>query len=139
MNRVTNNIVSLFYAIPASAILAVLVILFFVGTTGLNDTLDIASFMFTESKDNLIFILFTCIMFLCYVMAIIIKAGYINSPKRSIFNFITSIAVMLVSFIYIGGFIGLICIPAVIYSYLLVKQMHNKSLNQIGANNAPPG
>ena len=88
--------------------------LFFVGTTEIDETIDIANFMFTESKDKSKFIIFTCIMVLCYAMAIIIKAGYISSKKRSILNLIISTVVMLVSFMYIGEFIGIITMPVVI-------------------------
>ncbi len=133
MKNISVNVVSFFYALSGITILLTLLILFFVGTTGFNETSDIVKHVYLESEDNHIFILLTCIMVICFYMAVTYKVGLINTTSRANYSFIVSIIITLISFVLIGGFIGAILLPAAIYSFLFAKQIPNNAFKRDSA------
>ena len=121
MKNISNNTLLFFYAVPGVTIFLMLVILFFTGNTNTTDSIEFIKYAYTESDDSNLFVLLSCIMIIWLSITGILKYGLINSASRSISVFIVITMLSIVSFLYIGEFIALISVPAIVYSYLYTR------------------
>ena len=132
MKNVSNNTLLFFYAAPGVTLFLMLIILFFVGSSGTEETLSFIKYMYTESDEKHSFILLNCIMVIWLISAVSIKTGIINSLFRSIIILGILSVMTLLSFLYLGEFIAFISLPALIYGSIYTWQMHNQSLSSVG-------
>lgn len=119
MKNISNNTLLFFYAIPGVTILSTLIILFFVGDVNTTETIKHA---YIESDDNHMFILLSIIMIIWLTLASLAKSGLINSTFRSNLILVIIVAITSISFLYLGEFIGLISVPAIVYCFLHTRQ-----------------
>ncbi len=127
MKNTDTNTLALFYAIPGFTILSILLMLFFTVNSESITTFELIKMIYATSENSAVFILLTLIMFAFITIAIVTIAGVINTFKRAVLSFVFIITISAISLVYIGALIPLITIPAFIYNYYYIKNMHNKT------------
>jgi len=121
MNNKTKNTLALFYLIPSIGILLMLLILFFVGNGESISTFEIIEFMYTENSDSNLFVALTIIMLTLATMVALFLNGHINNKKRITACFYVVLAFVILTLALQANFISLIILPALIYTYINIK------------------